>query len=154
LSGFEPRCVVDASALILLAQSAAADPRAELAHRALPALHESHGLGAPAMLAWELAQVVHRKRADEWATTGDRQRVVQLLLEGIVLVAPEPQRLARAGRIAEELGLSVYDASYLEMAESDGATLLTEDARLARAAQRLLGESRVLDLAAAASLEP
>lgn len=153
MTPLEFRCVVDASALVLLAQTEESDPRAARAADVLPRLGESHGLGAPALIAWEIGNVIHRKRAGQWSTADQRARVARAVLSGVVHVAPGPERVDRAGRLAHAHGLSFYDAAYLELAHSDDACiLLTEDRALHESARRALGDARAHDLASVEQL--
>lgn len=127
--------VVDASSLLLSAQDEAQDPRAEAARRVLPELHGTYGVMAPALLAYEVAHVVHRRAPRAFGSgTGDRAGVVATLLTGVELHAPTPELLHRTGVLAEEHALTAYDASYLALTEREGDGLLTDDAALREAA--------------------
>ncbi len=127
--------VVDASSLLLAAQDPAQDPRADAARRVLPELHGSYGVMAPALLAYEVAHVVHRKAPRAFGSdAAGRAGVVATLLTGIELHAPTPELLHRTGALSEERGLTAYDASYLALTERAGDGLLTDDAALREAA--------------------
>lgn len=140
-------CVIDASALVLAVQREERDARAALARKLLPRLLEAHGLTAPALLAWELGQIVHRKRPTEWRDRAHRSRTLQLLLEDIELAPPDAAMLERTGHIAEAHDLSFHDAAYLELAAgAEDRFLLTEDERLLSAGRALLGPERTFDL--------
>lgn len=142
------RLVVDASAAILAAQSSAADPRAEVARQVLPLAAERWPLAAPALLKWEVANIVHRKRAAEWTDAATRARVVEHVLAGIEFDDPDPAAIARAGSLVERLKITAYDAAYVELAARDDASLfLTEDDALRAAADKVVGKKRTLTLA-------
>lgn len=137
-----PTCIIDASVLVLAAQDEARDPRAAMARRLLPLIHEGYELAAPALIAWEIGQIVHVKRAADWSLA-ERPRVVRALLHDLDLDTPDAAALDATGRIAVARNLSFYDAAYLELASRNpDAVLLTEDTRLHQAGRALLGASR------------
>lgn len=141
------RLVVDASAIILAAQSTAADPRAATARLVLPIAAERWPLAAPFLLKWEVANIVHRKRAGEWPDIASRARVVEHLLAGIEFDGPEPAAIGRAGALVEKLRITAYDAAYVELAARDDSSyFLTEDDALRAAADKVVGKKRTLTL--------
>jgi predicted nucleic acid-binding protein len=129
---------VDASALL-----ASAEPGRDDLAAAGEALAGGVPLMAPALLAWEVANVVHAKRPEAFgADVAARRALVALLLDGIVLHPPTPAHLLDVARLAHEHRLSAYDAAYLALAVSHRAILVTEDAKLHRAAAKELGATR------------
>lgn len=145
--------VVDASVAILLAQHPDDDPRSDVARRLMPLATQAYRLVAPALLGWELGNIVHAKRASTWPDAALRGRIVRGLLEDIDLDVPDDATWASTGHLAERLRLSYYDASYVDLAaRRPGALLITEDERLRRAAAADLGRDRAIDLADLAAL--
>lgn len=129
--------VIDSSALLA---SHERDQHAELGR-----LHARSEIIAPILLAFEVGQVIHAKKPGAFGASADeRARLVATLLGGIELVAPDEETWRRIGELAEEDGLSYYDAAFLELAQTAQGVLLTEDDRLARAAMQRLGKTRVI----------
>jgi predicted nucleic acid-binding protein len=91
---------------------------------------------APRLLSYELANVFRglvRQRALSLETgLGGMASAVSL----VHALQHEPST-ARILEIAVKLNLTVYDACYLASAESEGGPLVTEDARLLRAAPQI-----------------
>lgn len=94
-----------------------------------------HGLVAPVLLIYELSNVCLKKAR---ALPRERDRFLagfQVWKEmGIYLVAVDFDAVLA---LAERVGLSSYDASYLWLAQNLGAELITLDQRLSRAAASL-----------------
>lgn len=111
-------------------------------------LAERFAAVAPALLAWEIASVVHGRRRESFGkTTSRRSETIELLLAGIEMLPSDEGSRARTGALAERHGLTFYDASYLELAARDEATVLvTQDRALLAAAARVLGKGRASDL--------
>lgn len=104
---------------------------------------------APALLAWEVGNVVHRKHPDAFGTTpAARAAFVETLLEGVDLVPSDGAARARCGALVAELGLTFYDAAYLELAMARGGVLVTQDRRLLQWARER--GARAFDLEGAA----
>lgn len=143
------RAVVDTSALL---DGAGAVEDAWMI--ALERLHAEFELEAPALLAWEAANVAHRRLARTFgASAEERAETLELVLEGIVLVPSDAASRAAAGKLVALHGLSFYDASFLELASRDAAALLVaHDKRLLEVARRVLGEARAMDLDGVLSL--
>jgi len=139
---------VDASALL-----ATAEPGREDLAEAGEALAAHADLIAPALLSWELANVVHVKRPSAFgADVAARHALVEALLEGVEQVGPSAALLADCARLAHAHRLSAYDAAYLSLALAEEAILVTEDARLHRAAAKELGADRAWRLLDASRL--
>ena len=71
------------------------------------------------------------------------QSLMWLFELALQVASPDAGITVHAARLSRELGLTVYDATYLALAESLGCDLVTADRRLARRAGRvrLLGAS-------------
>lgn len=81
-----------------------------------------------------------------------RAEVHETLLEGINTVDGGDGQRERAGLLCDQLGLTFYDAEFLELADrGPGTVLITQDAQLQEAGRRHLGEDRCLSLDEAAS---
>ncbi len=120
--------VVDAS---VLAAIAFAEPRVEEAANLLAGAT----LHAPTLLAYELASVALRKSR----LNPHLQPALVAALEDALaldLVWADVDQAA-AFELALDLDLTSYDASYLYLARSLGADLVTFDAKLSKAASRL-----------------
>lgn len=112
-----------------------------------PPLAERFGLAAPSIVAFEIANTVHRKEPRRFGgSPAARAEVVQAILLGIELVEPDEERILATGLLAERFRLTVFDAAYLQLAATrEGSVLVTEDVRLRTAARRLLGAARAFD---------
>jgi predicted nucleic acid-binding protein len=123
--------VVDASAIAALLF---AEPGAE---RVVAALGQSD-LFAPTLLRYEVANACRRKTLER---PEQRPELLAALALLPLLELREVQaQLEPTIALAEEHGLTVYDAAYLWLASSLGAPLVTLDRRLRKAAGAL-GES-------------
>ena len=67
----------------------------------------------------------------------DADEAMQLILEVPVRVVSLRSLAVDALRLAREIGLSAYDATYVLLTEATGATLVTADRRLAAAVERV-----------------
>lgn len=121
--------VVDASALAAILFQ---EPEQEAIARRL----EGGRLTAPLLLDYEIANVCVKKlrlhpkvRASIFES---------FLLRGGLNIESAEVDYAGAVVLAEQTGLSGYDASYLWLAQRTGAELVTLDRRLSRVAARLL----------------
>ena len=120
--------VVDAS---VAAAVAFTEPRAREAALLLEGLR----LFAPRLLAYELASIARTKiRQNPGRQSMILKRLTETLDAGIHWVDVDYLRVVE---LALETGLSTYDASYLYVARSIGAGLVTFDQRLAAAARSL-----------------
>lgn len=140
-----PRVVVDTSALI---DSADVDHPAWT--QALFRLQATHGIQAPALVASEAGNVVHRKHPGVFGDdTAERADFLDLLLDGVVLVpvAADANARRRCAEIVQATGLTFYDAEFLELAErSDDGVLVSHDGPLLDAARDRLGGDRAMGL--------
>lgn len=139
--------VLDASALL-----DAADADVEGADEALIGLRERAPAMAPSNLASELGNVIHRKRPRAFgASPRERVERLELLLEGIALAPSDPGSRASSAALVASLGLTFYDAEYLELAaRAPGTLLVTQDAGLLRAARLRIGVAWAVNLREAA----
>jgi len=132
-----------------------AEPGREDLAAAGEALAANADLVAPALVAWEIANVVHVKRPAAFGPdVASRHALVEALLEGVEQVPPDAALLAACAQLAAGHRLSAYDAAYLALAAAEDAPLVTEDARLRRAAQKELGVERAWRLVDALRLAP
>jgi len=114
------------------------DERSDYCESLLDALTQSK-VAAPELWALEvtngLLMAMRKKRIDEDQLAGALE-----LLDGMPIeLAPTPKKIAM-GRILElavETGLTIYDATYLELAERLDVPLATLDSGLRKAAAQL-----------------
>ena len=125
-----PVKVVDASALAAVLFG---EPEGE----AVAARLEASRLAAPALLPFEVANVCLKKMRRH-PEIGDKAAVTFDMLAHMEIDIVEID-LAGALRLADEAGLSVYDASYLWLARVLRAELLTLDKRLETASVTIAG---------------
>jgi predicted nucleic acid-binding protein len=67
----------------------------------------------------------------------DARNALRLILELPLRVVSLRTLAADALALAQEIGLSAYDAAYVLLSEASGATLVTADRRLAAAVERV-----------------
>ena len=120
--------VVDASAMV---DVLIGNPNAV---RLQPALDDD--LFAPDLLVSELFQTMHRLIRDAWITNPEADDLVQRFRRA-------PIEYLHTWPYAEQIwqwrhNLTAYEATYVAMAADLGATLVTTDLRLARAAEGLV----------------
>jgi predicted nucleic acid-binding protein len=93
---------------------------------------------APRLLLVEVASALRRKAADgaiEYAVAGESlDALLQAVADDVIRVIEDERIVAPALRLALSLGHKVPDCLYLALAEREGASLATADARLARLA--------------------
>jgi predicted nucleic acid-binding protein len=100
-------------------------------------------LVVPSLLAYELANILRFK---EDLTTESVQGAIESLYDmGLEWIPPSSATISRAVEIARAYETTVYDATFVALAELLGATLVTADERLTRqlpasAPVRFLGE--------------
>jgi predicted nucleic acid-binding protein len=118
--------VLDASAVVDLVvepRSATAAIRSRL--RADPDIHVPHLVDA------EVTNALRRKLLSGQLDAQRARRAIRRLTVMRLVRWPQTALLDRALALRDQL--SAYDAIYVAMAEATGATLVTRDARLARA---------------------
>lgn len=136
--------VLDASALL-----DGADPRQPDRGETVRELMSRHRCMAPALLAWEIGNVVHRKHPDAFGPTpAARVAFVDTLLDGVELAPSDEAARGRCGVLVAESGLTFYDAAYLDLAMARGGVLVTQDRRLSAWARQR--GARAYDLEGAA----
>jgi predicted nucleic acid-binding protein len=90
----------------------------------------------PSLWPLEVANVLVAAERRRRLTAADSARFIELLM-GLPIVVDDrshERALSQVLAAARQLGLSVYDASYLELAMRLGATLATRDTQLRAAA--------------------
>lgn len=133
-------CVLDASAAlsVLVAGQTSSAARTFF-------LDPSREWRAPRLLHLEVRNAIHRLERRGTLAIGSADARLALL-EGEIRFEDtnDAARLSRIVARAREASLSVYDATYLEMAQREGAALATRDAALLSAAT--LANVTVFDL--------
>ena len=108
-----------------------------------------HPCAAPALLAWELGNVVHRKHPEVFGPR--RAETLETLLECVDLVPSGAEARRRCGDLVAATGLTFYDAAYLDLARSASeGGLVSQDRRLLAAAREQGVRAWSLDEAARA----
>ncbi len=139
--------VVDASVLVRAYDRS--DPGWSVALTALAGAMARWPVKAPLLALWEIGQVVHRKAADSFGPDpATRNGHLARMLADVDLDTPidAVETGSRTGALVETLGLTFYDAAYVELAqrEAGACILLTDDGVLGTRAGRVLGPGRAL----------
>jgi len=94
-------------------------------------------LRAPALICWEVANALQVKSRRGQLPPDERaQHLVTFELLGIHLEpAPTSEMLLGLAQLSDRTGLTIYDASYLDLGLVWGAELATIDRKLAEAAR-------------------
>lgn len=122
--------VVDASALIELLLRRPGAPKT------IAAISDRRALHAPQLVDTEVLHVLRRWVLRDWLSLARAEIALDDLRE-LPLVHHDHRPLRdRVWRLRERM--SAYDATYVSLAEALGATLVTADRRLARAATELV----------------
>ncbi len=97
-------------------------------------------LEAPALLRWEVGNVLRVKAVlgGLIAPAVLRAHLAELPVLGVVLHADDEAAVLAAADLALALGVSLFDAAFVELALRTGLPLLTADARLARSVAGLV----------------
>lgn len=97
-------------------------------------------LEAPDVIRWEVGNVLRAKGVATGRLTEDD--LVGALTDlddlGVVVHETSVSRLLNVARLAARQGISLFDATFVELAIRSGLTLLTADARLVRAISGLV----------------
>jgi len=107
----------------------------ELADAVLDALADGEAW-VPSLWPLEVANVLVAAERRRRLTAADSARFIELLM-GLPIVVDDRSHERAVSQVlaaARQLGISVYDASYLELAMRLGATLATRDTQLSAAA--------------------
>jgi len=102
-------------------------------------------LWAPDLLYTECANALRRKVAAGLMTTGDASDGLRGLLETEMHLVPDRETAEEALEAALQVGLTVWDASYLVVARRVEAELWTADGELHRRGQRAYPRIRLLE---------
>lgn len=103
-------------------------------------LMAAHDCAAPALLSWEVGNVMCGRRAHVFGKTpAERAGRADELLAGILLDPPRSTARAGTAAIAQAHGLTFYDAAYVELAHRlEAEILVSHDEGLFRAAKKEL----------------
>ncbi len=114
------------------------DETSELADRLLTQLRDD-GAVVPCVWPLEVANALAIAERRDWISQEQSDYIVQLLLELPIEVAVSSPELELTASLvfARRIGLSAYDASYLELAVRLNVPLATLDGRLHAAAAQL-----------------
>lgn len=125
--------VVDASALAAVAFQ---EPEAQAMRDRL----EGHSLVAPQLLAYELANVAVTKLRRHPREAATIQAGLAAILAADFEIYWSDVNHVDVVTVAQQTGLTAYDAAYLWLARHLDAELVTLDGDLARAERRLAGQ--------------
>lgn len=92
---------------------------------------------APELVLAEAGQVLHKKRQAGIVTEGELTEIVERVQSLPIRLATHRGRLEDACGLADDLGLTVYDALFLDLARTHSARLITADVSLAQAARQM-----------------
>ncbi len=97
-------------------------------------------LEAPALLRWEVGNVLRITAVLGGLITPAvfRAHLAELPVLGVVLHSDDEATVLAAADLALTLGVSLFDAAFVELALRTGLPLLTADARLARSVAGLV----------------
>lgn len=114
------------------------DETSKRADRFLAEVSRKSVLWVPALWWYEMANALTMAQRRQRLAEADRMRLVELY--GMLPIQTDihliPDVMWRFHVLAEEYGLSAYDAAYLELAQRRGLGLATLDRRLIRAARK------------------
>lgn len=128
--------VLDTSALLRMLL-----PDGPIPSGAEDALHRAERgdllLLTPELALAEGAQVLHKKRQQRYINADEQKELLADLLSIPLQLFSHKPLIARAAELAHEQKLTVYDALFLALAEKFNASLITADAQLLHAAERM-----------------
>jgi len=131
--------VVDASVAFKWTQPGAAESGADAAIAVLEEHLEGRiSVHVPSLLFYEIANGLLLGRAKP-AIGIIEEALTWLFGLSLQVVPPDPDFMVRAARLGRDLGLTVYDATYVALARSLDCGFATADGRLARRAARMPG---------------
>jgi predicted nucleic acid-binding protein len=123
------RCLLDSSSLMLLMKKVGGDLVPRLGSFITLDL-TTYEMGN---ILWKEGYLSKSLTRDEVASLASTTEQILTLVERISM---SPQDVGRTLELAENEGLTFYDASYLQAAIDGGFSLVTEDAKLRRAAKK------------------
>jgi predicted nucleic acid-binding protein len=123
------KCLLDSSSLMLLMKKAGGDLVPKLGGFVILDL-TTYEMGS---ILWKESYLSKSLTRDEVASLASTTEQILTLVERISI---SPQEVGRTLELAENEGLTFYDASYLQAAIDGGFALATEDAKLRRAAKK------------------
>lgn len=131
-----PTAVVDASVAVILAMP---DEKSELADEIFEQYARGRlDLAAPSLWPYEIANALSRAVARGRITGSEGDSWLQTLLNMDIEWIGFDQLAPRVWELALTRAVTVYDASYIALAEARECELYTCDAQLARAAEDLV----------------
>lgn len=114
------------------------DETSKRADRFLSEVSRKSVLWVPALWWYEMANALTMAQRRQRLAEADRMRLVELY--GMLPIQTDthliPDVMWRFHALAQEYGLSAYDAAYLELAQRRGLGLATLDRRLIKAARK------------------
>ncbi|MBI3596506.1 MAG: type II toxin-antitoxin system VapC family toxin [Nitrospirae bacterium] len=114
------------------------DETSKQADRFLAGVPRKSVLWVPALWWYEMANALTMAQRRQRLAEADRMRLVELY--GMLPIQTDthlvPDVMWRFHALAQEYGLSAYDAAYLELAQRRGLGLATLDRRLIKAARK------------------
>ncbi|MHB8585573.1 MAG: type II toxin-antitoxin system VapC family toxin [Thermoplasmatota archaeon] len=115
---------------------------------AFEAVQSKYDILAPLRLVYEVGNIVHRKHPQAFgATLAERQAVLVDLLLGIRIEPWDMSDVPRVGEITEKLGVTFYDATFIDLAHrAKNCVLLVQDQKLHAAATKALAKGHTMDL--------
>ena len=118
--------VLDASFLVKLLVE---EPGAKLSKATFEAYEHGNRFLVPGHAYAEVLEVIRRKLNKGMATTVQLRRAAQIL-PTVATAVPLRELLASGYSVALELGITVYDALYVALADRGSSILLTADIKL------------------------
>lgn len=101
--------------------------------------HSSNELLAPNLLLVEALNALTQKLRRREVTEDLVRAAYNMLLDEMMLY-PTPPLISPALKLSIDLGINMYDATYVALAIEQGCQLVTEDAGLTNSTNRLLRE--------------
>lgn len=112
------------------------DESSPYSEAALDALRTRRAV-VPALWAYEAANVLAVAVRKRRLKRGDAQKIAEMLGRLPIEISSTPDRASIAAlfALAQEAGLSAYDAAYLELARRESLPIATADSKLRKAAR-------------------
>ena len=96
-----------------------------------------HTALAPELMSVEVANLLQKKKAKEELSTVEAETLLRLIQRLPIRLIPHSGLVQGAMKLAGVFGLSVYDATFLELTRQKADHLFTADQQLAMAAAQL-----------------